>query len=109
MESMSIVSQYSEEASQDLKSAEPEQEVQAVHDQLSASTYRTCPVCLPDMSGMAEAADQQAAICNDAQARWRPSDESTSISHDTHHLCLMAKKTRKRVTRKTRKGESTSR
>ena len=70
LESMSIVSSYSEEASQDLKSTEPEQEVQAAHDLLSACTYRTCSVLLPDVSGMAEAADQQAAVCNDAQARW---------------------------------------
>ena len=47
------------------------------------------------MSGMDEAAEQQAAICNDAQAQWRPSDESTSVSHDIHHLCLMAKKSKK--------------
>ena len=38
MESMSIVSSCSEEASQDLKSAEPEQEVQEAHDLLSACT-----------------------------------------------------------------------
>ena len=70
MESMSIVSSCSEEASQDLKSAEPEQEVQAMHDLLSACTYRTCPVCLPDVSGMAEAIKQQVDVCNDAQAWW---------------------------------------
>ena len=57
MESMSIVSSCSKEASQDLKSTEPEQEAQAAHDLLSACTYRMCPVCLPDVSGMAEAAD----------------------------------------------------
>ena len=44
---------------------------------------------------MAEVAEQQAVICNDAQAQWRLSDESTSVSHDTHHLCLMAKKSKK--------------
>ena len=44
---------------------------------------------------MAEAAEQQAAICNDAQTWWQPSDKSTSVSHDTHHLCLMAKKSKK--------------
>ena len=44
MERISIVSSYSEEASQNLKSAEPEQEVQAAHDLLSACMYRTCPV-----------------------------------------------------------------
>ena len=57
MESMSIVSSCSEEASQDLKSAEPEQEVQAAHDLLSTYTYQS-PVCLPDVSGMAVAAGQ---------------------------------------------------
>ena len=36
MKSMSIVSLYNEEASQDLKSVEPKQEVQAMHDLLSA-------------------------------------------------------------------------
>ena len=44
MESMSVVSSCSEEASQDLKSAELEQEVQATHDMLYACTYRTCPI-----------------------------------------------------------------
>ena len=105
MESMSIVSSYSEEASQDLKSAEPEQEVQAAHDLLSACTYQTCPVCPPDVSGMTEAAEQQAVVCNDAQAWWRPSDESTSVSHDTHHLCLMAKKSRKKSNKKDQEKE----
>ena len=105
MERISIVSSYSEEASQNLKSAEPEQEVQAAHDLLSACMYRTCPVCLPDVSGMAEAADQQAAVCSDAQARWRPSDESTSVSHDTHHLCLMAKKSKKKNNKKDQEKE----
>ena len=61
MENMSIMSSCSKEASQDLKSAEPEQE---------------------------------------AQARWWPSDESTSVSHDTHHLCLMAKKSKKKASKK---------
>ena len=103
MESMSIVSSCSEEASQDLKSAEPEQEVQAAHDLLSACMYWTCPVFLPDVSGMAEVADQQAAVCNDAQARWQPGDESISVSHDTHHLCLVAKKARRRIARKIKK------
>ena len=41
MESMSIMYSRSEEASQNLKSTEPEQEVQAAHDLLSAYTYRT--------------------------------------------------------------------
>ena len=41
MENLSIVSSCSEEASQDLKSTEPEQEVQVAHDLLSACTYRT--------------------------------------------------------------------
>ena len=44
IKSMSIVSSCSEEASQDLKSAELEQEVQAAHDLLSACTYQMCPV-----------------------------------------------------------------
>ena len=54
---------------------------------------------------MAEAVDQQAAICNDAQARWRPSDESTSESYDTHHLCLMAKKSKKKSNKKDQEKE----
>ena len=58
MESMSIVSSCSEEASQDLRSAKPEQEVQATHDMLSACTYRTCSVYLSDVSSMAVAAGQ---------------------------------------------------
>ena len=49
---------------------------------------------------MAEAVEQQAAVCNDAQDRWRPNDESTSVSHDTHHLCLMAKKSKKKANKK---------
>ena len=71
--------------------------MQAAHDLLSACTYQTC---LPDVSGMVEAAKQQAAVCNDAQARWRPSDESTLVSHDTHHLCLMAKKSKKKASKR---------
>ena len=54
---------------------------------------------------MAEAAEQQAAVCNDAQARWRPNDESTSVSHDTHHLCLMAKKSKKKINKKDQEKE----
>ncbi|XP_066374011.1 uncharacterized protein [Miscanthus floridulus] len=49
---------------------------------------------------MAEAAEQQAAVCKDAQDRWRPSNESTSVSHDSHHLCLMAKKSKKKTNKK---------
>ena len=56
---------------------------------------------------MAEAAEQQAAVCNDAQARWRPSDESTSVSYDTHHLCLMAKKSKKKSNKKDQEKEKT--
>ena len=52
------------------------------------------------MSSMAEEAEQQAAVCKDAQDRWRPSDESTSVSHDSHHLCLMAKKSKKKTNKK---------
>ena len=70
MESMSIVSSCSEEASQDLKSVELEQEVQAETTALSASAYLTCPVSLPDVSDMAVAAGQQAVCDDEAQARW---------------------------------------
>ena len=94
MESMSIMSSCSEETSQDLKSIELEQEVQAAHDLLFACTY------LSDVSGMVEAAEQQAVVCNDTQVQWRPSDESTSVSHDSHNLCLMAKKSNKKATKK---------
>ena len=100
IENMSIMSSCSEEASQDLKSAEPEKEVQVEVTALSASTYRTCLVSLPNVSGMAEAARQQAVCDDEAQARWRPSDESTSVSHDTHHLCLMAKKSKKKASKR---------
>ena len=85
--------------------AKPEQQVQAAHDLLSAYTYRTCSVCLPDMSSMAEAAEQQAVVCKDAQDRWQPSDESTSVSHDTHHLSLMAKKSKKKSNKKDQEKE----
>ena len=54
---------------------------------------------------MAEAAEQQAAVCNDAQARWRPSDESTSVSHDSHHLCLMVKKSKKKSNKEDQEKE----
>ena len=54
---------------------------------------------------MAEAVEQQAAVCKDAQDRWRPSDESTSISHDSHHLCLMAKKSKKKSNKEDQKKE----
>jgi hypothetical protein len=46
MENMSTMSTCSEEASQDLKTIEPEQEVQAEDAVLSASEYRTCPILL---------------------------------------------------------------
>ena len=46
------------------------------------------------------AAGQQAICDDEAQARWRPSDESTSVSHDTHHLCLMAKKRKKKASKR---------
>ena len=46
------------------------------------------------MSGMDVAAGQQAVCDDEAQAWWQPSDESTSVSHNTHHLCLMAKKSK---------------
>ena len=55
---------------------------------------------------MVEAAEQQAVICNDAQDRWRPNDESTLVSHDTHHLCLMAKKSKKKANKKEQVKES---
>ena len=54
---------------------------------------------------MAKAAEQQAVVCKDAQDRWRPSDESTTISHDSHHLCLMAKKSKKKVNKKDQEKE----
>ena len=44
MENLSIVPSCSEEVSQDLKRAEPKQEVQAKDAALSTSTYRTCLV-----------------------------------------------------------------
>ena len=48
----------------------------------------------------------QLAVCDDeAQARWRPSDESTSVSHDTHHLCLMVKKSKKKSNKKDQEKE----
>jgi fructose-1,6-bisphosphatase/sedoheptulose 1,7-bisphosphatase-like protein len=52
------------------------------------------------MSNIIEAARQQASICHDDQAQWCPSDEPCSISHDTHHLCLMAKKSKKKAIKK---------
>ena len=54
---------------------------------------------------MAEAVDQQAVVCSDTQARWRPSDESISVSHDTHHFCLMAKKSKKKSNKKDQEKE----
>ena len=51
------------------------------------------------------AAGQQAVCDDDAQARWRPSDESTSVSDDTHHLCLMAKKSKKKSNKKDQEKE----
>ena len=54
---------------------------------------------------MAEAVDQQAAVCNDVQAWWQSSDESISVSHDTHHLCLMAKKSKKKSNKKDQEKE----
>ena len=57
------------------------------------------------MSGMAETADQQAVVCRDAQDQWQPSDESTSVSHDSYHLCLMAKKSKKKSNKKDQEKE----
>ena len=54
---------------------------------------------------MVEAAEQQAAVYKDAQKQWRPSDESTSVSNETHHLCLMAKKSKKKSNKKDQEKE----
>ena len=51
------------------------------------------------------AAGQQAICDDEAQARWWPSDESISVSHDTHHLCLMAKKSKKKSNKKDQEKE----
>jgi hypothetical protein len=55
MENMSTMSTCSEEPSQDLKTIEPKQEVQAEDDVLSANEYRTCLVSVPDVFDIAEA------------------------------------------------------
>jgi hypothetical protein len=94
MESMSIVSLCSEEVSMNQQSNKLEQEVQAADGMLSVCTYRTCLISIP------EAAEQQVVVCDDAQERWRPSDESTLVSHDSHNLCLMAKKSKKKANKK---------
>ena len=60
---------------------------------------------LPDVSGKARAAGQQAVYDDEEQARWWPSDESTSVSHDIHHLCLMAKKSKKKSNKKDQEKE----
>jgi len=79
-----------QEASSNQQSTEPEPEAEVADSLLSVSENRTCPVSLPDVSGIA-LAEQPAHCSDDDQARWRPSDESTSICLDTHHLCFMAK------------------
>ena len=70
IENMSIVSSCSEEASQDPKDTEPKQQVQAADIGLTVSPYRTCPVSLPDVSDIAEAAARPASCDDGAQARW---------------------------------------
>ena len=52
------------------------------------------------MSGIAETARQTTDSCDNDHDRWRPSDESCSVSQDTRHLCLMAKKRKKRASKK---------
>ena len=107
MGNMSIESSCSEEAPQDLKHTELEKEVQAANAVLSGCTYWTCPVSIPDMSGIAEIVRQSADIYDDDQARWQPSDESCSVHQDTHHLCLMAKKNKKKTSKKDQVKEKT--
>jgi hypothetical protein len=47
--------------------------------------------------GIAETARHATNSYDNDQARWRPSDKSCSVSQDTHHLCLMAKKSKKKA------------
>ena len=59
------------------------------------------------MSGIVETARQTTDSCDNDQAQWRPSDESCSVSQDTHHLCLMAKKSKKKASKKDQVKEIT--
>jgi hypothetical protein len=97
---MSMVSPSSQEASRKLQSIEPEHVLQVEDDLLPGCSYRTCPVSIPDVSGIGESARQQICPNDDDHARWRPSDESCSTSEDHHHLCLMAKKSKKKTIKK---------
>jgi hypothetical protein len=58
MKDMSIESSCSEETSRNQQSFELEQEVLASDDMLSGHKYWMCPVLLPDVFGMAQAATQ---------------------------------------------------
>ena len=102
---MSIESSYSGETLRNQQIFEPEQDVKAIDAMLPGCTYQTCPVSLPDVSSIGEAVRQQVGVYDNDQARWRPSDESTSISNDTHHLCLMAKKSKKKSNKKDQEKE----
>ena len=61
-----------------------------------ASAISNVSDMIPDVSGMAVAAGQLADQCSNNVPQWRPSDESTIESHVSHHLGLMAKKSKKK-------------
>jgi hypothetical protein len=62
MESMSIDSSCSGETLRNKQSTEPEQEMQGTNVVLSGCTYRTCPVAIPAVSGMARLQDSKKAL-----------------------------------------------
>jgi hypothetical protein len=44
-------------------------------------------------------------LLRQVEARWRPSDESASVSLETHHMCVMAKKSKKTATKQDQEKE----
>jgi len=94
-DNMSTILHCNDETSSNLKSAEPKL-IKADAAVLAVQHIPDVSDIIPDVSGMAVVAGQQADQCSNNAPQWRPSDESTIESHVSHHLGLMAKKSKKK-------------
>ena len=97
LEETSTSSYYNQESSKDLMRVKMEKSAPVV---FPASSILEALVRNTIGSNIVGTTGQQTNNSDDAQDRWRPSDESSLVSQDTHHQCLMAKKNKKNVTKK---------
>jgi len=104
-DNMSTILHCNEETSDDPKSAEPKL-IKADAAVLVVQRILDVSDMIPDVSGMAVAAGQQADQCSNNAPQWRSSDESTIESHDSHQLCLMAKKSKKKKKKATKQEKA---